>query len=601
MRKESLRFFTFLIGTLIFSVALTSGVFAHSNGAPAGYTGSPGDGQNCTSCHGGSAVNVTGWITTNVPTQGYTAGTTYTITVVATGTGKKGFEVSPQSVTGTQLGTLAAGTGSKLVGGTKYVTHSAAGASSGTSTWVFSWTAPAAGTGPVHLYMAAVVSQPNTKLENIVVNEYSALPLAVVATANPSTIVQGNSSQLNATASGGTGTYTYSWTSLPAGFTSAIQNPVVSPTVTTQYNVSVSDGSGSATGSTTVTVTIPAPLAVIATASPTAITSGQTSQLNAIASGGSGIYSYSWTSQPAGFTSGAQSPTCQPAVTTKYLVNVNDGTQTKKDSVTVTVTAVPLTATASANPSTICSGQTSQLNVFPVGGSGTYTYAWTSVPSGFTSTLANPVVSPTVATQYFVHVSDGTQSADPSTNVTVNQPATAAAGNDTSCAYVTTQVPLHGTASNYSSVLWTTSGTGTFSAATALNGVYFPSIADKTSGNITLTLTASALSPCSTPATSVRHIHFDGPTGIADMQNLIDLSISPNPSTGQFSIRISGSEVKDATVVITDMQGKRILQNVFTSASSGPQQIDMTGYPKGLYLVRIQTDKESCVRKLIID
>jgi len=601
MRKESLRFFASLIGTLIFSVAFTSGVFAHSNGAPAGNTGSPGDGQNCTSCHGGSAVNVSGWITTNVPTQGYTAGSTYTITVVATGTGKKGFEVSPQSVTGTQLGTLAAGTGSKLVGGTKYVTHTSAGASSGTSTWVFSWTAPAAGTGPVHLYMAAVVGQPNTKLENIVVNEYSSLPLAVVASATPSTIVQGNSSQLSATASGGTGTYTYSWTSVPAGFTSASQNPVVSPAVTTQYNVTVSDGTGSAGGNTTVTVSIPAPLTVIATASPAAITSGQSSQLNAIASGGSGAYSFSWTSQPAGFTSGTQNPTCQPTVTTKYLVNVNDGTQTKKDSVTVTVTALPLSATATAIPSAICSGQTSQLNVYPAGGSGTYTYAWTSVPAGFTSTLPNPVVSPTVATQYYVHVTDGAQSVDPFTNVTVNQPATAAAGNDTTCAYVTTQVSLHGTASNYSSVLWTTSGTGTFSAATALNGLYYPSTADKTSSNITLTLTAAAQSPCSTPAVSVRHVHFDGPTGIADMQNVIDLTISPNPSTGLFSIRISGAEVKDATIVITDMQGKRIMQNTFNSASPEPQQIDMSGYPKGLYLVRIQTDRESRVRKLVIE
>ena len=601
MKKESLQFFVSVFVAFFLIVASASGVFAHSNGAPAAKTGSPGDGSNCTSCHGGTPVNVTGWITTNIPTQGYTGGSSYTITVTATGTGKKGFELSPQNVAGAQLGVLAAGTGSKLVGGTKYVTHSSAGPSSGTSTWSFTWTAPAAGTGTVNLYAAIVVAEPNTKLEMLAVPEYLVLPLAVVATANPSTIIQGSSSQLSAVASGGSGTYTYSWTSIPAGFTSTQQNPVVSPTVTTQYNVSVSDGTGSVSGNCTVTVNIPAPLAVVANANPTFINTGQSSQLSANASGGSGTYSYAWTSQPAGFTSGAQNPTVTPVVTTKYIVTANDGSQSKKDSVTVTVTALPLSATASATPNVICAGQSSQLNVVPAGGSGTYSYSWTSVPAGFTSTQQNPVVSPTVATQYNVHVTDGSLATDASTNVGVNQPATAIAGNDTSCAYVTTQVPLHGTATNYSSVLWTTSGTGTFSAAASLNGVYFPSLADKTSSNITLTLTASAQSPCSTAASSVRHIHFDGPTGIDGLQSRLDMMISPNPSTGLFSLRISGYEGKEASVVITDMQGKKILQQAWTPNSNTPEQIDLSGYPRGIYLVKIQTETDARVRKLVIE
>ena len=242
MKKEALRFSLLLIVTLFLAFTCLPGAYAHSNGAPAAKTGSPGDGSNCTSCHGGTAVNVTGWITTNIPTQGYTGGSSYTITVTATGTGKKGFELSPQNVAGTQLGTLAAGTGSKLVGGTKYVTHTAAGASTGTSTWSFNWTAPAAGTGTVNLYAAIVVGEPNTKLCMLPVSEYTLVPLAVVASATPSTIIQGGSSQLNATASGGSGTYTYSWSSTPAGFTSTQQNPVVSPTATTQYTVIASDG-----------------------------------------------------------------------------------------------------------------------------------------------------------------------------------------------------------------------------------------------------------------------------------------------------------------------------------------------------------------------
>ena len=601
MKKAFFPFFALFALALLISVSFSSHVYAHSSGAPAGYTGSPGDGHNCTSCHGGSAVTVSGWVITNIPPTGYVGGNSYTITVTATGTGKKGFEVSPQSVTGTQLGVLAAGSGSKLVGGTKYVTHSSAVASGSTGTWVITWTAPVAGTGPVNLYSAIVVGEPNTKLEVDVINENLVLPLAVVATATPPTILLGASSQLNASPTGGSGTYTYSWTSIPAGFTSTQKSPVVSPTVTTQYFVTVSDGGGTAQANVTVTVNIPAPLAVVATATPSAINSGQSSQLNAIATGGSGSYTYNWTSQPAGFTSTSQNPTVQPTVTTKYLVNVNDGSQTKKDSVTVTVRMLPLSVTASAIPSVICAGQTSQLNAFPAGGTGSYTYSWTSVPAGFTSTQQNPVVSPVVATQYNVHVTDGTLTADASTNVAVNEPATAAAGNDTTCAFVTTQVPLNGSASHYTAVTWTTSGTGTFSAAGSLTGFYYPSIADKTGGNVTLTLTATPQSPCASPATSLRHIHFDGPTGIADQQNGPNVMISPNPSKGIFSLRINGAGSKEVHLVISDLQGRMVFRQNYFPSLLQPEKIDLSAFPKGLYLLNATTDAGSCVHKLVIE
>ena len=518
MRRQTLQFFTRIMGSVFLILIVSVSAIAYPTGAPAGYTGSPGDGMNCTNCHGGSTAAVTGWITSNIPAQGYTAGTVYNITVTVSGSGKKGFEVSPQNSSGTQLGVLGAGSGNHLVGGTKYVTHSAAGSTSSTATWTFTWTAPAAGTGTVTLYGACVVGKPNIKLTSLVVNENTVLPLAVSVTASPSSITSGQTSQLNASASGGSGTYTYSWTSTPAGFTSALQNPVVSPTATTQYFVTVGDGSGTAQGN-----------------------------------------------------------------------------------VTVTVSAVPLTATASALPSVVCAGQSAQLNVFPAGGNGTYTYSWSSVPAGFTSTLQNPVVSPASSTQYLVHVIDGAQSTDASTNVTVNQPSTAAAGNDTICAFITTQVPLHGVATNYSSVIWTTSGTGTFSAAGSLAGNYLPSATDKTGGNVTLTLTASPQSPCAVAATDSRIIHFDGPTGIADAQHTIGMTISPNPSTGLFKLSISGLNERNATISVTDITGRTIVLHTLSFAPIQPEQFDLSGYPKGLYFVKIQTGSESIVRKLVIE
>lgn len=73
--------------------------------------------------------------------------------------------------------------------------------------------------------------------------------------------------------------------------------------------------------------------------------------------------------------------------------------------------------------------------------------------------------------------------------------ATANAGpDDETCE--DTPYTLSGTATNQASVLWTTSGDGTFSNAAILNAIYTPGSGDITSGSATLTLTAYAVAPC---------------------------------------------------------------------------------------------------------
>jgi hypothetical protein len=169
--KKLLLIPVFLLGFVLSFSSFTSGS-EYPNGAPAGYTGSPGDGSDCTNCHGGTATPVSGWITSNVPGTGWVPGTNYTITVSVAGTGSvaRGFEVSPQKTDGTLLGTLTAGTGNKLVGSGKYVTQSTP-ITSNPAVWTFTWTAPAAGTGPVTFYGAFAVSKNNTYTSTLTISE----------------------------------------------------------------------------------------------------------------------------------------------------------------------------------------------------------------------------------------------------------------------------------------------------------------------------------------------------------------------------------------------------------------------------------------------
>jgi len=107
-----------------------------------------------------------------------------------------------------------------------------------------------------------------------------------------------------------------------------------------------------------------------------------------------------------------------------YTADINIGSNDPDlGMVTVPVTLIvgdlSLNATAYADPAEICVGESSQLFVNALGGTWNYTYSWTSVPPGFTSTEQNPFVTPTDTTAYIVEVNDGVNTVTANTQVLV--------------------------------------------------------------------------------------------------------------------------------------------------------------------------------------
>lgn len=169
MKKSRLLFFAGL--TLVGVLSLGS-LNSQPTGAPAQASGGPAEGgATCAQagCHSGPAATVTDRMTTDIPAEGYTPGTTYNITVNFSGTGRKGFMFSAQNVNGEFKGTPIAGSGSKIVF-TNYITHSNA-VNTSAATWTFQWIAPAAGTGSVNLYGAFAITTANTAKQMITVAE----------------------------------------------------------------------------------------------------------------------------------------------------------------------------------------------------------------------------------------------------------------------------------------------------------------------------------------------------------------------------------------------------------------------------------------------
>lgn len=168
------------LAVLSISISALNTAISNPTGAPAGKTGSPGDGGatcQASGCHTGTPTVVAGIISSNVPSNGYTPGTTYTITVTTTGSGNKGLEVSPQDLSGNLLGTMIAGTGTKLLGGGKYLTHTTPKTGS-SATWTFQWIAPVAGTGDVTFYGAFAVTDKATKKSTLLIKEAVAITVA---------------------------------------------------------------------------------------------------------------------------------------------------------------------------------------------------------------------------------------------------------------------------------------------------------------------------------------------------------------------------------------------------------------------------------------
>jgi gliding motility-associated-like protein len=82
--------------------------------------------------------------------------------------------------------------------------------------------------------------------------------------------------------------------------------------------------------------------------------------------------------------------------------------------------------------------------------------------------------------------------------LTIRKQATAYAGMDAAICQGSTYTLSTAVATNAISILWTTSGTGSFNSATSQNPVYTPSQNDIDDGSVILTMTATSASPCTT-------------------------------------------------------------------------------------------------------
>jgi hypothetical protein len=159
--------------------------------------------------------------------------------------------------------------------------------------------------------------------------------------------------------------------------------------LTTIFTLTVTDQAGGCQDVDEVMVTITGgPLGVNPSALPTSICYGSGTQLKSFASGGSEEYSYTWSSDPPGFTSDLAEPFVYPEETTTYFLNVNDGFNNVSGQVTVEVIPLPF-ADAGADK-TIPHGTNTSLSGAGAGGTGSYQYFWEPADKLINPNAPNP-------------------------------------------------------------------------------------------------------------------------------------------------------------------------------------------------------------------
>ncbi|MFA6932985.1 MAG: T9SS type A sorting domain-containing protein, partial [Bacteroidales bacterium] len=82
-------------------------------------------------------------------------------------------------------------------------------------------------------------------------------------------------------------------------------------------------------------------------------------------------------------------------------------------------------------------------------------------------------------------------------------------------------------------------------------------------------------------------------------QTNISTKLYPNPTNGKASLEVEGLNA-EAYVLIYDMVG-RVIQRHKINKGKNELEIDLSGYAKGVYTIRIKNDTIRISRKLVVN
>jgi hypothetical protein len=366
------------------------------------------------------------------------------------------------------------------------------------------------------------------------------------------------------TVTGGTGPFTYQWNDQNQQSTSTAVNLCAG-----SYIVTVSDVSGC---SSTATVVVgggptPCPNPIDVSATITGDTCGQnTGAIALTTTGGSGQIFYQWS------PGGAQTSSITGLSAGNYSVQITDitGCDTTVNYVVSSVNPSFSLSTSSTDESCGCDGSASVT----VNGNGSFTYQWNDVNQQNTSTASD-----LCAGSYTVVVSDGSGCSSSATVVVGSAPS-AVSVSVTSSPQTDANNP-DGSASAFASggtppysYLWSNGGTDAIITG-LVAGSYSVDVSDANG--------------CSGSASVTVEADIDTTTGIFTM-NWQEVTLSPNPSSGDVQIQWTSEQSIPYTITIIDAAGRHMMSSQGQSVQgANGVGIATSTLSAGLYQVIIES------------
>ncbi len=276
----------------------------------------------------------------------------FTLTVTDDSAGCQATDMVTVNIQGGPLAVNAVANPSSICFGTS--TQIQAIGSGGAGNYSYQWTGPNGFTSTLpnptvapavtSTYQVTAFDGYNTVTGSVTVN---VIPLPVANAGQPKSIPNGTYTFLDGSVTGANSDYYFSWSPADKLIHAGVQNPrTVNLTSTTIYSLVVTDLATNCISTNEANVAVEVTgvaLNVNPVAAPDSICPGDSTRLYAAAGGGNiGHYTYSWTSDPAGFSSTEPDPMVIPGVNTEYHVTVNDQYNTSQGAVRVVLYPEPL-------------------------------------------------------------------------------------------------------------------------------------------------------------------------------------------------------------------------------------------------------------------
>jgi len=366
------------------------------------------------------------------------------------------------------------------------------------------------------------------------------------------------------TASGGDNNYSYVWSN-------AATTAAISGLVANTYTVNVTDGSGCAQSAT---VVISNSGGVAGSVSPDAtVCSGDTHVLSA-----TGGTNYSWNDGTSNVGTGS-TIAVNPTTTTIYTVTITDAVGCTQQLVTtVTVNSVPTTQACCAG--TICAGESVTLVA-----SGGTTYFWNT-----TETTANITVTPNTQTTYSVIAYNGTCAGQLATVVIGVDPApTAIASASATNVAVNDVINFSNIGSVGTSYSW---AFGDGQSSTTASPTHFYTM----QGTYTVIMTAT-LGNCTASDTLTIIV---GPVAIEEAFWGGQVSVFPNPTSGELNLDMDFTVAQDLRVTVMDNLGRIVYDFANDDVIAQKLLVDLSNEASGIYNVRIQAGTQQVTKRILL-